>query len=712
MVPLLTAATVVVPFFAGLVLMVTARRASASLAYRVLLATSVATMVCLAALLPHADSHAVLSLHWKPEAGEMGLAPGATSLWAALATVAALVIVLLYQMPDRGRLRVASGVTMLMALATANVAFLADHFLARYVALEVVALCVAVAVLADAQQSVHYRSAWTSYLLLRVGDAGLLAAIFVLLQGSGTLNIKLALEAGAALQGMPLACAVAGFVLAVWVKLGGWPFHVWSQPGRGLSLVSHAWLYATVMSNLGLYLLYRVTPLLALVRPLQEAAFWVGAGGAALDALLLLTHKDMRTALVYLGAVQAGLAVFAAASGVKSAIWLSVVLMTPLRVLLFLAADWSERGVTKWHRRSAGGLLALGGLALLLFNLLLTWWVREASAPLDALLVAEVGVAVSAVWVFRAARNLRSEHVADPDLQGGRIRLLAVGLVSSVVLAGAVKQEWAVGYLTASARVSELPVPGVSALMRHALTIPAVWAVMILAWGAWQFQRRSGHAPFLLPQVSVHARELEEGLSRAAQALHAVVEVGLLEQSITALVRVVTEGSRLIYRVVEQDGLGTLDVRFAQTLVEKARAWYRAVEVEGMDELQRRLARTIVDGASKLYHVMEGEGFEELLRRAAATVLSTVRVTYRVVEEEGAEELQRRAAQALVGGAQVAYRHVEEEGSAGILKPIAQGALAWARTLQRWQTGRLRLNLIWVVASLAVAVVVVGFVDW
>ena len=139
---------------------------------------------------------------------------------------------------------------MLLALAATNVAFLIDHFLGRYVALEIMALCIALALLVEVRNSVGGRLARRSYLLLRLGDAGLLTAILVLMDASGTLNIATALEAGSTLDATRLGWVVAGFMLAVWVKLGGWPFHLWSQPGRRLALSSQAWLYATVMPNL------------------------------------------------------------------------------------------------------------------------------------------------------------------------------------------------------------------------------------------------------------------------------------------------------------------------------------------------------------------------------------------------------------------------------------------------------------------------------
>lgn len=708
----LVTASVLVPFLLSLVLILSRSRLDSSGGYRLTLFASGLTTSSLVALLSHADSHAVLSLHWKPGAGAMGLAPGATSLLAALATSATLFVVLLSQASAEEGFRPVSGATWLLALSTANVAFLADHFLARYVALEVVALCVALVLLADRHGPVRFRPAWTTYLLLRVGDAGLLAAIFVLLQSSGTLNIKKALEAGAAMEGQPLTYAAAGFLLAVWVKLGGWPFHVWSQPGRRVGLTSQAWLYSTVMANLGLYLLYRVTPLLHLSLPLETATIWVGSAGAAVAAVILLAQDDLRAALVYFSAVQAGLAVLAAGAGVKSAVWLSVVAMTLPRALLYLAADFAQHGTQRWHRRAASWLFGLGGIFLLAFGLLLTWWARAAHAPLDALLVAEVGVAVSVVWLSRATRKLSAGAPRAAQLRADRWRILVAGLTGLGVLVGAVGFRSLVSWLTVYADLSPITVPPLSMLGRHALALPAVWAVILAGWGLWQLQRRTGRQPLTLPGVSLQPYELEEVLARTAQVLHGIIEVGLLERTLTAAVGAVTGGSRLIYRVVEQQGLEGLQTTIARVLFVGSRLWHDAFEEQGVDRLMRGAARAVQVLAQGLYHIIEGEGFDDWLRKVVNAFMRRIRATYRLVEQEGTAELERRAAQVLMGGARRAYRSVEEEGSEGILKPVVGAALGWGHGLQRWQTGRLRYNLMWVLGSLVIVIVVLVIIAW
>ncbi|MFN2165869.1 MAG: hypothetical protein ACK2U9_06370, partial [Anaerolineae bacterium] len=55
--------------------------------------------------------------------------------------------------------------------------------------------------------------------------------------------------------------------------------------------------------------------------------------------------------------------------------------------------------------------------------------------------------------------------------------------------------------------------------------------------------------------------------------------------------------------------------------------------------------------------------------------------------------------------ANIAYRTIEQEGLEGILRRAVSGALALGRRIQRWHTGRLRRNLLWVPVALALAII-------
>ena len=627
----LTTAIVGLPLVAGASMAMALRHTRPQTARRIALTATGLTALCALAPLLFAETGPAVTAEWLPGTGPMGLSAGSSGLYAVLATTLGGFLILLGTTPLGIRFRPLSGAVMLLALAGANAAFLADHFLARYVALEIVALCVALALLVEVRDPAGMRLAWGSYLLLRVGDAGLLAAILILAGISGTLSISPALGyavssmegMGAALNEARVGWVVAGFVLAVWAKMGGWPFHLWSRSGRRLSLASQVWLYATVVPNLGAYLLYRVTPLLALAGPLQRTALWLGAGGAALAALLALTQTNPRAALVYVGAAQSGLALFVAAAGVKPAVWVGLLLLTPLRLLLFLATDAVRSGGVAIWRSVNVWLFGLAGSALAAFSLLTTWWAREAGAPLDSLLVAQTAVALTAVWTVQTAWRLH--HSLPGTRERTRVywtQWMVVGLLGGVVLAGGLGFGPLMRYLGAAGNLILPTPPSFLALLRYAATAPVLLAVLVLSLAAWRLQRRSGQRPLVAVESVEEAYDLEEGLARAAQVLHAVVEVGIAERIVALVVRVVVNGARV--------------------------AW--TVEHKGLESLTSHAARAVVDAAHFGYRAVEQEGLEGLLRRGVRIVLTL------------------------------------------------------SRALQRWHTGRLRRNLLWVPIALALAV--------
>jgi NADH:ubiquinone oxidoreductase subunit 5 (subunit L)/multisubunit Na+/H+ antiporter MnhA subunit len=538
----------------------------------------------------------------------------------------------------------------LLALGAANGAFLADHFLGRYVALETVALCVALAPLIEMRGPSGTRLAWRGYLLLRTGDAGLLVAILILQTAAGTLSIGPALEAGGTLGPARLGWVLAGFVLAVWVKMGGWPLHLWGQIGRKLSPTLGVWLYAVAVPNLGAYLLYRVAPLLAVGGPPQVAALWLGSAGAVLAASVALAHTDARSALVFVGAAQAGLALFVAAAGAGLAVWLGILALTPVRLLIFLTVGASQPSSRIVWRRARTSLIAVGGLAQTAFGVLTAWWARSAGAPLSALLVAEAAVALTGVWMVRTAWRLSGQRqsLMPRKADGGTVRISGVssggstpwrlrasprgiahwmqwatlGLLGSVVLAGGPAFGPLVRGLAGVAHHDALTLPAFPALLRHAATSPALLGVLALGLALWWLQRRSGVGSLVTAETTAETYDLGEGLSRAARALRAGVEVGIAERLVALAVLGVVNGARAVW----------------------------TVEHRGLDGLTSRTARAVVKGASAAYRGVEQGGLEGMLRRGAGAVL------------------------------------------------------ALSRILKRWHSGRLRRNLLWLPVALVVAV--------
>ncbi len=379
MLSVLIAGLILVPLLSSVVLFSLARRVSSAMGQRIALAVTGLATVCAATLALNGEHDVPFQLTWLPGTGAMTFSLAVTGLYAALTTTGAAFLALLiprlpstvYRLPSTP----ATGL-LLLTLAAANTAFLSGHFLGRYVALEVAGVCIALVPLLALARDAGPRLAKFVYLVLRVGDTGFLVAMLMLMNAAGTLDIGPALESGASLDVTRLTWVILGFVLAVWVKIGAWPFEGWQQIGEQFDPASHGWTYATVMPNLGLYLLYRIMPLLALQPTLRTWIVWLSLGGMALVTALALLKRDLRRAQVYLNAAQGGLALCLAAEGLQGLIATLLLVMTPLR-LLFLWSSDVVQDTSLRSRRMRGVLIGVGGVLLTGFNAYLVWQLAQ-----------------------------------------------------------------------------------------------------------------------------------------------------------------------------------------------------------------------------------------------------------------------------------------------------------------------------------------------
>ena len=571
------------PLLAALTISLVPRRPS--LVRGLSLAASAATALCATVLLPLAGDGPAIHLEWLPGTGPIAIGLGTTGLYAVLVTTWAAFFALLATSWGAEATPPLALAAVFLALGAGNVAFLTEQFLARYVALELVALAVALAPLIELRGRDGSRAFWLVYLMLRVGDAGLLTAILILFDASGTLQIAPALQGAATLGTARLGWTLFGLLLAVWVKLGNWPFHIWTRYGRALALNTQAWLYAIVMPNLGAYLLYRVAPLLALSGTIQTLILWLGAGAALLTVLLALTRTSLRSALVYVGATRGGWLAFAAVSGVGAAVWLALLATTPLYLLLFLAGTMRERGARSVPGRTAQVLFGVAGLGLATVGLAITYWARQTGVPLDALFVAEISVALLAVWIVREGTRRRVDPVSGPaEAEAGPgsspARWVATGALGMAALAGVFTLGPLVEHLVVTAGIPPPDPPTLATLVRYIASAPALLLTLALVLVAWWLRRRSGirvlvPAPASGDQQMDVGYDVEDALVQAARALHAVVEIGFLEQLVLAVVQSVVDGALLTHRLVEHGGLEGLMQRVVEGVLGLGRATKR-----------------------------------------------------------------------------------------------------------------------------------------
>jgi hypothetical protein len=350
---------ILLPVVAGVLVLVVGRQVVPVRRYVSLGVTGVA-FLCAAGLLFFGEQDIHLPVSWLPGTGAWTLHVGGVGLIALIVTVgsalATCIAVLVLKMEGSPEL----DAIFLIALGSSALAFLAGNFLARYLALEIVALCVAAACLVQLRSEAGTQAAGYVYLVLRIGDAGLLAAILLLLSAGNTLEVGPALQAGARLGGLSLAWVVGGFSLAAWVKIGAWPFHGWQRMGVTQLTGVGAWLYGILVPQLGLYLLYRVTPLMASrggVAPLSVLALAL----ASIAVTVTLWDRAPRSSAslhIYGGALLGALGMAFAATGFVAGVAALLIAGVLLRLGMALWRMVPARSIMASDSRVAASLAA------------------------------------------------------------------------------------------------------------------------------------------------------------------------------------------------------------------------------------------------------------------------------------------------------------------------------------------------------------------
>ena len=118
-----------------------------------------------------------------------------------------------------------------IALSFGFIAFLSGQFMIRYIALDVVGFVAALLAI-DILEKLAFKDFVLIFQVLRLGDLSLLASILMINQGAATLDISQMIGFASAMTITSRAWVLAGFILAIWIKLAIWPFSVWLKPHK------------------------------------------------------------------------------------------------------------------------------------------------------------------------------------------------------------------------------------------------------------------------------------------------------------------------------------------------------------------------------------------------------------------------------------------------------------------------------------------------
>jgi NAD(P)H-quinone oxidoreductase subunit 5 len=272
-------------------------------------------------------------------------------------------------------------------------------------------------------------AAHKKFLLSRLADVVIYAAVFLLGRSFGTYDIAAITAAAPTLPQLPTAVHAAGFLLVAGVALRSaqLPFHGWLIQVMEAPTPVSALLHAGVV-NIGGYVLIRLAGLMGLLTGAMTALVLIGTITAVLAALVTMTRVSVKVALAWSTAAQMGFMLLECGLGAWELALLHLVAHSCYKAHAFLGSG----GVVAAHARRALApaaptpsvtqwLLALvGAVAVAVLTALVAWptvatdrraWVAlavlaVAIAPLLAAMRGATGrrrVALSALTVGVAA---------------------------------------------------------------------------------------------------------------------------------------------------------------------------------------------------------------------------------------------------------------------------------------------------------------------
>jgi len=180
-----------------------------------------------------------------------------------------------------------------------------------------------------------------AFVVNRIGDLGLLIAMFLMFRTFGSLDFDavLGLAQKTLAVGAPVAAAICLALLAGAVgKSAQIPLFVWLPDAMAGPTPVSALIHAATMVTAGVYLIVRSHVLFDLAPAVQAVTAAVGAGTALLAATSAVAQFDIKRVLAYSTISQLGFMVAAAGLGAYTAAIFHLVTHAFFKALLFLAA--------------------------------------------------------------------------------------------------------------------------------------------------------------------------------------------------------------------------------------------------------------------------------------------------------------------------------------------------------------------------------------
>jgi NADH-quinone oxidoreductase subunit L len=189
-----------------------------------------------------------------------------------------------------------------------------------------------------------------AFILNRIGDFGVLIALFLMFGAFGALDFNTIFSKAATIAqvapGMILAITLF-MLLGVAGKSAQLPLYVWLPDAMAGPTPVSALIHAATMVTAGVYLVARSAPLYMQAPAAQDTVAWVGAATALFAATIAIGQYDIKKVLAYSTISQLGYMVAAVGMGAFSAGLFHLVTHAFFKALLFLAAGSVIQGVER-----------------------------------------------------------------------------------------------------------------------------------------------------------------------------------------------------------------------------------------------------------------------------------------------------------------------------------------------------------------------------
>jgi NADH-quinone oxidoreductase subunit L len=198
------------------------------------------------------------------------------------------------------------------------------------------------------------RAAKKAFVVNRIGDFGLLIALFLLFWNFGSLDFDAVFDAVTTAAPSVLLAITLFMLLGVTGKSAQLPLFVWLPDAMAGPTPVSALIHAATMVTAGVYLIARSNPIFLQAPAAQDVVMWVGALTALFAATIAVGQYDIKRVLAYSTISQLGFMVAAVGMSAYVAGMFHLITHAFFKALLFLAAGSVIQGVERGQEHLHG----------------------------------------------------------------------------------------------------------------------------------------------------------------------------------------------------------------------------------------------------------------------------------------------------------------------------------------------------------------------